>query len=347
MDKLLVSIIIVNWNGQEFLPACLASIKNNKYSNYEIILVDNGSVDDSVKFVRDNFPEVKLIETGKNLGFAEGNNIGYAATKGEYILFLNNDTIVEGTFLTHLVDYLLAHPKTGAVQPKLVRFDRTTIDSAGSYLANTGILYHYGFLKPTDSLLYNKPRIIFSVKGAAALWRREVLEKVGVFDQDFFNYFEETDLCWRTWLAGYQIFYVPSSVVYHKAGGTAEKVDSKFIIFISYYSFRNRICTLLKNLGPWEFIKIFPFHILCCLGIALALLIRGETAYTKGILQAIGWNIASLRSTLAKRALVQKKIRQVCDRDFFPLIKKNPKFYYYYLFFRFQGFENYIDEEIN
>jgi GT2 family glycosyltransferase len=347
MARPLVSIIIVNWNGFEFLDGCLSLIRSNDYRNYEVILVDNGSTDGSVKFVREKFSEIKLIEAKKNLGFAGGNNIGYGAAKGDYILFLNNDTVAENNFLSILVDYLEENPSVGACQPKLVKFDGITMDSAGSYFTSTGILYHYGFLKPAASPLYGKPRKIFSAKGAAMLFRRKVLEKVGVFDRDFFNYFEETDLCWRTWLAGYEVVYVPSSVVYHKAGGTALKVDQKFVIFIGYYSFRNRICTLIKNLGWWEFLKIFPFHVFCCLIVALGFLAKGQPAYTKGILKAIGWNIANLSSTLKKRKIVQKEIRKVRDRDFFPIIKKNPKLIYYYLFFRLKGFENYIDEEIN
>jgi len=342
----LVSIIIVNWNGLEYLRDCFCSLEKNDYPNYEIIFVDNGSVDDSVKFVKENFPETIIIQNKNNLGFVGGNNEGYKYAKGKYILFLNNDTFVENNFLSLLVKAVEKDEKIGSVQPKLVRFDKQTLDSAGSYLTDLGIFYHYGFLKDKNKEIYNKPRKIFSGKGAALLFSRKVLEIVGLFDEDFFNYFEESDLCWRVWLAGYEVIYLPESVVYHKIGGTAGRSEEGLASLIGFHSYKNRVCSLIKNLGFLRLIKILPLHIFVCFVISILFLFKGQFKYTFNIARALIWNIANIRKTWTKRAYIQKNIRKVSDKKLFPIIKKNPNFLYYLAFFNILSAAEYKDKII-
>jgi len=327
-EKKLVSILIVNWNGLDYLKNCLLTIAKIDYSNYEIVIFDNGSTDGSVEFAREYYPHAKLIENNSNIGFVGGNNEGYKYCRGEYILFLNNDTLVEKDFLDALVAKIESSDKIGGVQPKLLKFDQETIDGAGSYLTNYGFLYHYGY-REKDGQKFKQGKKIFSVKGAAMMFKREVLEKVGLFDPDYFAYFEETDLCWRVWLAGYEIFYVPASVVYHKAGGTTEN-DMDFVnSLICFHSFKNRISSLIKNLSWFNFIIIFPVHIFICIFVSFDLLYKGMSRNFFAVWRAMGWNILNIGKTLRKRKIVQKEIRKISDAKLFPIIKKNPGLSYF------------------
>src|SRR3989344_3605371 len=207
MKKDLVSVIIINWNGLEHLQKCLPSLYGQNYKKIEVIVVDNGSIDDSVSWLNKKYPKVKIVKNKENKGFAEANNQGYEITTGEYILFLNNYTKVTKTFLTELLKVLKSNDLIGGVQSKLLLMDSPTrLDSVGSYLTNTGFLYHLG-VYAEDSKKYSKQLEVYSAKGACMLLKREVLKKVEVegeiFDSRYFAYFEETDMCHRVWLAGY------------------------------------------------------------------------------------------------------------------------------------------------
>ena len=324
----LVSIIVVNYNGKHFLKDCLTSILHASYPNMEIILVDNGSNDGSVEFVKNNFPNVKTIVNDKNLGFAKANNIGYHFANGEYILFLNNDTIVTKDFLTNLVKVLRSDSRIGACESKILLLDDPKkIDCVGSYLTPSGFLYHLGWGKPDG---YDKIIQIFSAKGVCMLFKREVLEQIGLFDEDFFAYFEETDLCWRVWLTGYQILFVPTSVVYHKVGGTSSKMPKSFIQF---HSSKNKICSLIKNLETKNLLKILPIHLLFCIGGIFIYLMKQKFWMSLVVVKAIFWNIKNLKKTLKKRLLVQRKIRKVSDALIMPIIMKKVNLKYYCYFF--------------
>src|SRR3989344_355191 len=143
-----VSIIVLNWNGKSFLKSCLDSLKKITYSPLEIIVVDNNSIDGSQEFVKKNYQKVSLIENKKNYGFAQGNNIGFRAAKGDYILFLNNDTVVTPNFLEILISDFKKNKKIGCLQPQMrVMKNKNLIDSIGSFMTFTGFLYHYGIVK--------------------------------------------------------------------------------------------------------------------------------------------------------------------------------------------------------
>ena len=335
-----VSIIIVSWNGLNFLKNCLKSLYKIDYPNFEVIIVDNGSFDNSIEYIKRNYPQVKLITNRRNVGFAEANNIGYKVADGKYILFLNNDTTVTKSFLTNLIKVIEEEKDLGGVQAKILTMsDKRRLDSAGSFLTNTGFLYHYGY-NQLDSSRYNKRLFIYSAKGACMLFKKEVIEKCGIkygkevkiFDPDFFAYFEETDFCHRVWLSGYKIMYVPDSVIYHKIGGTSKRMDNSFI---QYHSFKNRINSYIKNLGTKEFLKIFPLHILLCILVALVYVFRGKIKLFVAINASIIWNMINLPDTLRERSHVQNKIREIDDGSFFNIIKRNVNIsYFYYLFAR-------------
>ncbi len=344
--KKLVSVIIVNWNGKRFLKECLSSLFNQDYRNIEVIFVDNNSTDDSVEYVKKNFPKVKIIINRKNLGFAEGNNIGYERTKGNYVLFLNNDTRVTEFFLSELVITLESEKKIGGAQSKILLMDdHTRLDAVGAFLTNTGFLYHFGIAKKNSSK-YDKKINIYSAKGACMIFKREVLEKIKVdgeiFDSRYFTYFEETDMCHRVWLAGYKIIFTPKSIIYHKMGGTSTKLENSLIQF---HSFKNRINSYIKNLGRIELLRLLPLHILLCESIAVFYLFRMRLSFFLAVNKAIIWNFINLNKTLKKRMYINKRIRNVLDKDLFPKLRKDVKLSYY--FYLYKGIKNYEDFEKN
>lgn len=338
----LVSIIILNWNGKEHLKKCLKSIKAISYPSYEVIVVDNNSTDGSKEMIEKEFGSVKLIKNQKNLGYAGGNNRGIEESKGKYIFILNNDTEVNKGFLEPLVKVLDSDKSVGCVQPKLVYGDhRDLLNAVGSYLTSTGFLYHYGYRKNADLPMYNRPLSIYSAKGAAMLLRKSALDKVGLFDEDFFIFFEETDLCHRLWLAGYKVKYEPASTIFHYEAVDTSRQMKDFTR--NYLSFRNRIASFMINLEFGNMILIFvPLSLIYCfLIIYYAFTLKFSLLLT--IPAGLLWNIAVLPNTIKKRSFVQKKLRKMSDKDLFLEIKRNPPLkYYYYLF---TTLKNYKDEK--
>lgn len=311
----------MNWNGLQYLKDCFSSLSKQTYKNIEVIFVDNASVDDSVKFVKKNFPKVKIIKTKKNLGFAGGNNVGYRYAKGDYVLFLNNDTKTAPNAIAELVKNMDERPDVGGAQGKILLMDNPKyLDSVGAFLTHTGILYHYGANK-RDSAKYNKQIYLYSAKGAFMIFRKNVLDKVLIdgnpLDADYFAYFEETDMCHRVWLSGYKIIYIPSAVMYHKLGGTSTKLNNAFV---QYHSFKNRINSYIKNLSIPSLLIILPVHLVICEGFGLLAIFQKNLKLFVAIQRAIYWNIMNMKTTLRKRYDVQARIRKISDAELFPQI---------------------------
>lgn len=339
MQKPLVSVIIVNWNGRKFLDDCLGSLSCIWYKNVEILFVDNVSSDDSVAFVRKNFPKIKIIQNKTNLGLSGGHDVAFEKAKGEAILLLNTDTIVEKNFLTVLVDVLFSDEQYGAVQAKILLLSKNVIDSIGSFFLPNGNLYHFGREKDPNLTIYNQPMEIFSTKGACMLIKTHVLRKTGLFDKDFFVYFEDTDLCMRIWLSGYKILYTPKAFIYHKGGGASKQMISAYIEFHSY---KNRICTYIKNLSIGYLCKVLPVMLFLYEVAAILYILMGRLAVALAIQKAILWNVLHIKDTLAKRKYVQTCIRTVQDNDFLPKLTKPVRVSYYY-YQIFGGMEKYTD----
>lgn len=331
MKKPLISIIIVGFNAKRFLKACFDSLGKISYKNTQIIFVDNGSSDGSFDFVKRDYPHIILVRHKKNLGFAGGHGMAMQKAKGDAILLLNTDTIVEKNLLDELVKALYKSSDIGAVQPRLILYhNRKQIDSIGSFFLWSGFLYHFGCEKDSSLPIYNQPMEIFSVKGACMLIKSEVLKKTGLFDETYFTAFEDTDLSHRIWLAGYKIMYVPYTTVYHIGGGTNTKAIRAFVLF---HSEKNRICTYIKNLSPKYLLRVLPITLLMEQLVFLEYLVRRRNiAAAFSVQKAIVWNILHIKETLRKRKFVQTKIRRVGDDEFLPkLIKPVRLSYYYYL----------------
>lgn len=240
-----ISVIIVNYNGLRFLENCLASLRKQTYlaSKYEIILVDNGSTDDSIAFIRNNSPEVKIIESRKNLGFAAGNNLGFKHAKGDFFALLNNDTEVPENWLSALVDSMLKSKSIGLVTCKILfHANRQIINSTGLELLSDGRGSDRGF-REKDLGQYNQIEDVFGACGASVLLRKEMLTDIGNFDERLFMYYEDLDLAWRAKLRNWRCVYTPETVVYHiHCGSSGEWSD-----FFTFHVERNRALISVKN----------------------------------------------------------------------------------------------------
>lgn len=318
-----VSIIIVNYKQAQLTLDCLKSLTKINYPKYEIILVDNDSDPGQLNLITKKYPELKVIPNNENLGFAGGNNSGLPEVTGKYILLLNNDTKVNPDFLNFLVEDMENDPKLGIVQSKMFVMDNPTkLDNVVSYQTITGFLFHKGYLEE-DKDEYKKFLYSFSAKGACILIRDEVL-KLGLFDDDYFAYFEETDLCWRAWLLGFTVGFEPKSIVYHMMGATSSKMKRQFI---HYHSFKNRIRTIIKDADSVTLAWMLPIHLLLCVALA-GYFVFTEIEGTKSILRAFWWNILHSPDTLRQRIKVQKK-RKVSDGQIFSQVMYNPSLFFY------------------
>jgi len=231
----LVSIIIVNYNGRTLLENCFKSLAQVNYSNFETILVDNNSEDDSIQYVKENFSNTIIIKLEKNHGFAYPNNVGAKNAKGKYLLFLNNDTEVKPDFLFELVNIMEKDPKIGICQSMLLN-PNGEVDSSGDFIDDIGISY-------SSKERVENIREILSARGASMMIRKSVFEKLGGFDEKFFVSFEDVDLGWRSWILGYKVVVVPESIVYHIGGQTIKTMNS----VVSFHRLKNHLSMKITN----------------------------------------------------------------------------------------------------
>jgi len=245
-----VSIIILNWNGKADTLECLASVHQINYPNYKIIVVDNGSSDDSVSAIRTSYPEITLIETGENLGFAEGNNVGirYALESNtDYILLLNNDTCVDKDFLDHLVSEADKTNNAFVYGPSIFYADRkNTLWFAGARWNSEKLIFGYPL---QNSLAEDLPAAPFEsdyICGAALFFHRSVAEQIGLLDDRFFLAWEESDWCFRAKKQGYKSLIIPNAKIWHKVSASFGSESSPLRLF---FIARNRLLWIEKNLS--------------------------------------------------------------------------------------------------
>jgi len=239
-----VTVVIPNYNGRALLGPCLSSLLRQSFEDFEVVVVDNGSRDGSADYVRANFPSVRLIELESNLGFSAAVNAGIRATVSEYVAVLNNDTEVEPEWLSSLVAALDSDASAGSAASKILwAHAKDRIYAAGDFFCQEGFGGNIGSSMP-DGPEFSKPFRPFSASACAALYRREMLDKIGLFDERFFIFFEDIDLGFRAQLFGYGCLFVPSAVVYHT--GTASV--GIFSAIRRYHLLRNEMWVLAKNL---------------------------------------------------------------------------------------------------
>lgn len=243
-----VAIIILNWNRKEDTIECLESLKNITYSNYEILLIDNGSTDGSVECLKKRYPEIELVENETNLGYAEGNNVGIRRAMGkgaDYVLLLNNDTVVDQDFLGELVTVAESDLMIGFVGPKVYYYNyegrKDIINFAGGNLNMwKGKAWHIG-INEIDRGQYDRIKDVDYIEGSCLLANKEMLIKIGLLDQVYFAYWEDNDLCKRGYAVGYRSVFVPMAKIWHKT--SASNIGTVKL----YYLTRNRIWFIRKN----------------------------------------------------------------------------------------------------
>lgn len=295
----MVSIIIVNWNGKHFLKDCLDSIRNQTYRDYEVILVDNGSVDGSVQFVEASFPEVRVQKLPENQGFARAVNLGCQISQGEFIALLNNDAVADSQWLDELLKGVRSSKEIGFCSSKILQWlNKEKIDSAGDCYTRFGIALKRGWNRDKEEFI--KRDLVFGASAAGALYRKSMLKEIGCLDEDFFCIYEDVDLSFRAQLAGYQCLYVPTALVYHRVGGTSG-VNNDFTL---YYGQRNLEFVFFKNMPFSLLIKYFPLHIGYILIAFIYHLLKGRGGiFVRSKMDAL----KDIRLILQKRRAIQKK----------------------------------------
>ncbi len=299
----LLSVIIPHYNGAHHLPPCFNALRRQSYPHLEILLVDNGSTDESLELTRRDFPEVKIIALNQNLGYAGAVNRGIEQSSGEIIVALNNDTEVAPGWAQALVDALQAHPEAGIIASKILLFDRRdTLHSAGDGFGCDGLPINRGVWQK-DTGQFDQDTYIFGGCGGAVAYRRTMLADIGLLDEELFMYLEDVDLNWRAQLAGYRVVFAPDAVVYHHLSATGGGVIA------SYYTGRNTIFVLAKNLPGSIFRRHWRAIFAAQLKIATDALRawRGEAARARLRGQLAG--LFGLPKWLAKRRAVQQSKR--------------------------------------
>lgn len=302
MEKIFV--VIPNWNGADLIADCLKSLEKQTLKP-KIVVVDNGSVDESVAIISKQFPNLHLIKLSHNTGFAGGVNSGieYALGQGaDAIALFNNDAIATPSWLQGLVTAMHLDDKTGIVTGKLMRDDRTHIDSTGDFYTSRGMPFPRG-RNQKDTGQFDVAEPVFGASGGASLYRSRLLREIGFFDEDFFAYYEDVDISFRAQLAGWHIWYTPAAVAYHHVSSTSSKLGN----FSRFHSIKNFIYLYNKNMPTLLYWKYLPLYLL-----QLARMFVGSLrdmiphVFIKAVL------VATLKTpgTLSKRLRIQKQ-RQV------------------------------------
>jgi len=251
-----VSISVVNLNGKGYLGECLESIKILNYppDKIEVIVVDNGSSDGSVGFINSNYPETRVIQNNKNMGFAFANNQAAKAAKGEYIAFLNNDTKVEKNWLIELLKPIYRDKEVVASGSKVLSIDGKKLDFVGGMINFEGKGFQVDYGVPADKDKYHLCSYLPFVNGGAMMVDRRVFLETGGFDEDFFAYYEDVDFGWRLWVLGYKVVFAPKSIVYHHHHGTSKEFGEDKLRFLKE---RNSLYSVFKNYDDSNLARAF------------------------------------------------------------------------------------------
>ena len=314
----LVSIIIVNYNGKHHLEKCLKSLSKVDYKNYEIILIDNNSSDGSIEFVKESYMSVIIKKLDKNYGFAEPNNIGAKMAKGELLLFLNNDTIVEPNFISELVKVINEDSKIAICQSLLLK-PNGEIDSTGDFVNTSGTAY-----SSKDKV--SEVREILSARGASMIVKKNIFWELDGLDGKFFASFEDVELGWKAWLYGYRVLLVPNSIVYHLGGQTIKNISSE----VKFHGLKNIIILYTVYFGlTFTISKIGKIIVVGIIRRIFHAVFQNKPEGTempslKIFLKSIMWILKNLKYVLDKRKKINsRKVRTNDDLIIRGLIKSS------------------------
>lgn len=299
MSNPLLSIIIVNYNGKHWLEKCIASIRKQTYKPIEIIIIDDKSSDGSLAYIEKEFPEVKLIDPPKHGGFGISNNIGVDNAKGQELLFLNNDTYFDENFLQEMVEYKRKN-QAHIVGPKIKDFEKIDRYKEGMFLS-IDVFGYAGW-----------QRVPFYVEGCALMISKADFVKLGRFDETYYVYSEDIDLCWRALISGMKVEVCNSAELYHYGGGSSQttKLCRKRIHVVPYFRRyeveKNNLRNLLKNYSLINLLWTFPGYVLISFFEAIFYLVIGNAKAATLIGKAILWNITNISDTLKERRRLQE-----------------------------------------
>ena len=282
-------MVILNWNGRSFLEKFLPFVLASNYENLQVIVADNASTDDSIKFLEQNFPSVLVITNPSNEGYARGYNLALEIIEADYYILLNSDVEVSRDWIEPIISLMESNVSIAACQPKILSWANKNIfeyaGASGGWIDSLGYPFCRGRIFDvceTDEGQYNDNQRIFWASGAALFVKSKAFHEVNGLDESFFAHQEELDLCWRMQLAGYQIFVCPASVVYHVGGGTLPKENPRKV----YLNFRNNLIMLGKNYSFFEKIWKIPARILLDILSALRKLFSGDAKYFSAVFLA-------------------------------------------------------------
>ena len=323
------SVIVVNWNGRHLLGECLDSVLCQQEGFLEIIVVDNGSTDGSANYVRERYGNrVRLVELARNEGWAGGNNRGIETARGEHLLLLNNDACLEGEFFHHLREGIARHPDAGMYSTRILDYyDRSQVDNTGHVIFQDGTARGRSRLKK-DGPEFDREAEVLCPSGAAGVYSRKLIDRVGPVDERYFAYGEDTELGIRARKAGFSCYYIPEAVVYHKYSATGGAYTPKKIYLVE----RNRVWTLLK-LFPWYLVAVSPVLTLAryFLGLYGLLAGKGATGKLRGgyspreIFQALFRAYRDALAEAPEMLRARRGLRSVCtmpDREFRKMISR-------------------------
>ncbi len=299
MVKELVSIVIVNYNGRRWIKSCFDSIYHQTSKNFEIIFIDNASTDDSINFIKKNYPKIRIIENKTNIGFGHANNLGANKAAGEILFFLNNDTVLGKDTLEKLLIYK-KHNNLNVLGPKILDYYGKDIHSG-----------HKCTIDYTGYLGYGKKT--FFIDGCALMIGKKDFFKLGGFDEKYFMYSEDIDLCWRAHLYGMNVEICRDSVIRHFAGGTGGRTqykrrgDHTVPLLRRFEVEKNNLRNILKNYQLKNLMWVVPLYVFQSMGECLVYLFSGNFEAMKAVIKAHLWNLSNIGDTLCKRKIIQKK----------------------------------------
>ena len=304
-----VSVVILNWNGRDFLAKFLPDVIRHSSAEADIIVADNASTDDSVGFLRKNFPQIRIIQNSVNGGFAKGYNDALSLIDSEYYVLLNSDIEVTEGWIRPVIELMENDRRIAACQPKLRSYhSRSHFEYAG---AAGGFIDHYGYPFcrgrifqeiEEDRGQYDDETGVFWATGACMFVNARLFHRFGGFDNDFFAHMEEIDLCWRFKNAGYSVMYCPSSVVYHVGGGTLPKKSS----LKTYLNFRNNLTLIFKNIPSEKILRVFGTRWVLDWIAALKFLSQGGIADFTAVFKAHWYFIFHIRKQISKRRKISQ-----------------------------------------
>ncbi len=317
-----VSVIVPNYSSDDgvmLMEAVTSIFLTQRDLSVELIVVDNASPDRSVSTLLTAYPNVRVIRNDRNLGFAMANNQGLEVARGRYLLMLNSDAKLLDGALCSMVEYLDTHSDTAIVGAKLLLMDDPRrLDSVPTNLLRFGYVYNVGW-RSIDDERWHDAKAVFTVKGACALVRTDLLRRHGFLVDDYFAYFEETELCWRMWILGERVVWLPQAVVLHGLGKTTTRFPSAFL---DYHSFKNRLAANL-TLFEWHSLLVaIPMQIALMGAATVFYLLRGRRTNAFAVVRAFAWNVARLPKTIADRRRIGR-IRVRSDRELFSLVGRS------------------------